>query len=298
MMIEDDYMGRSPLVMLAYVSFVVTACTSDPSLSGGPRLVQDVTLEPTAVLPTRIPSVTPVVIPVATSESVSPLEVATVEGRFPEFVLITPTLPPSKTPTLTPTISPTPTRTPVATNTVLPPLFPTFVLATLDVSSPAINPALSNQSCSTAWFFSLTATNRGCPMGAPLSTSAAYQQFQQGFMIWVQQQDAIYVFYDSVGMPRWEVFRDDYEDTLPEWDPSLWVNQPPYTWQPRRGFGLIWRNNPTLQSRIGWAVREWEEPYDTQVQIAADGTIFLAEPHGGIIGLQPGGRDWDRYITP
>ena len=117
-------------------------------------------------------------------------------------------------------------------------------------------------------------------------------------MIWVQQQRSIYTFYDSARAPRWEVFQDSYTDDQPETDPSLNAQAPPYTWQPRRGFGLIWRSKPGVRDRIGWAVREWEEPYAIQVQIAMDGAIFLADPHGGIIGLQPGGRDWDRYTAP
>jgi hypothetical protein len=130
-----------------------------------------------------------------------------------------------------------------------------------------------------------------------LTSEASYLQFQQGFMIWVGRQRSIYTVYDSANPPRWEVYQDAYSDGQPETDPALGPLAPPYTWQPRRGFGLVWRNNAGVRQRIGWAVREWEEPFTIQVQIATSGAIFLADPHGGIIVLQPGGRDWDRYAT-
>jgi hypothetical protein len=258
--------------------------------------VQDVTLEPTAILPTRIRTATPIVIPIATSERVSPPTVVTIEGRFPDFVLITPTLPPSKTLTPTSTISPTPTRTRPPTQTVPPPLFPTVITATSSLFSPAVNPATTGLNCAADWFFGQPIPVV-CPLAEPVVSTAAYQQFQQGFMIWVGQQDMIYAVYDSAEMPRWQMFRDEYQDNMPEYDPSLVLSQPPYTWQPRRGFGLVWRDNLTVQARLGWAVREWEEPFDVRLQIGLDGTIFLTEPRGGIIVLQPGGRDWDRYVT-
>jgi hypothetical protein len=293
-------MGRSPFSVLLILLVMLSACTSDPSASG-PRLVQNVTLEPTAIMPTRIQTATPIVIPIATSERISPLEVATVEGRFPEFVLITPTLPPSKTPTPTATITSTATSTRPPTQTVPPPLFPTYVMATPDVFSPAVNPGVNPVSgslnCTAEWFFRQPIP-MVCPLAQPIASTAAYQQFQQGFMIWVGQQDMIYTVYDSIETPRWQMFRDNYEDGMPEYDPALWVDQPAYTWQPRRGFGLIWRDNPGVQRRLGWAVREWEEPYDIRLQISLDGSIFLTDPRGGIIVLQTGGRDWNRYANP
>ncbi|HLV36309.1 MAG TPA: hypothetical protein VKY59_14375 [Spirillospora sp.] len=285
-------MGKCPYWLIFWL--FVFGCTSDPGISAGPRLVQEVTVEPTVALPTRAATVTAVVIPVSTSERVSPLEVATVEGRYPEFVLVTPTLPPSKTPTPTATISPTYTATRPPTATVLPPLFPTQVQ--VFITSAAVQPAInSSQSCATGWFFSQPIAS-ACPLGASLTSAASFQQFQQGFMVWVGEQDAIYAVYDSANHPRWQVFKDNFEDGMPEYDPSLVVLQPPYTWQPRRGFGLVWRENPSVRERIGWAVREWEEPYTIRLQIGMDGSVFFEDPRGGIIVLKPGGQGWDRYI--
>ncbi len=291
-------MGKGPAIFASILIFslMIAACTSDPMAASGPRLVQEATRRVTDVLPTREPSSTPVVIPVSTSEPVASAAVSTVEGEFPDFVLLTPTLPPSKTPTPTATITPTATDTPPPTATPQAPIFPTYLLATSAAVTPAA-PLVSPQVCDQNWFFSQPISST-CPQGDPLESAAVYLQFQHGFMIWVAQQDAIYTFYDSVHAPRWQVFKDMYEESTPERDPSLSPLAPAYTWQPRRGFGSVWRDNDTLRDRIGWAVAEWEEQFTIQIQLGADGTIFLADPHGGIIVMQPGGRDWDRYILP
>jgi hypothetical protein len=273
------------LVVLMLV--MIAACTTDPRQAGQPRLVLESTLRPTDVLPGLMLSPSPIVIPVATVERSTPLAMVTVAGSNPDFVLLTPTLPPSKTSTPTATQTPTDTLTPTITDT--PQFLPQVVLSPPNVSS-------AQQPCAITWFFAKSLTS-SCPLGSALVSTASFQQFQQGFMIWVGQQDAIYVVYDSARQPRWEVFRDNYEDSMPEYDPALGLQNPPYTWQPRRGFGLLWRSNEAMKERLGWAVREWEEPYTTQLQIATDGTIFLVDPRDGIIGLQAGGRDWDRYLN-
>ncbi len=271
-----------------WVMLIMVACTSDPNVTAGrPRLVQAVTLPPTDVVSRTIATPTPIVIPLATAADLATLEVITVAPDDPNFVLVTATLPPSRTPTLTPTITPTVTRTPLPS--------PTLAIRYVQQT---VAPGIGNtgpQACPLPWFFGLVLPTH-CPLGPALTSPAAYQSFQQGFMIWVGQQDAIYAIYQSPGPMRWEVFRDDYVEGLTvDFDPALDASAPDSTWQPRRGFGLIWRNNPLLQSRLGWATVEREEPYTIQVQIATDGSIFFVEPRGGIIGLQPGGREWIRY---
>ena len=295
-------MGKRPFLVLLIMIVWVSACDpgQGPRSGSGPQLLQDVTLAPTTPFPTRVLSPTPslIAIPVSTStlpsELVSPLEVSTLEAGF---VLVTPTLPPSKTPTLTPTPQATSTRTPI------PP--PTFTPGPYVVTSPAssggfngivpIPTAIGVQSgtCSTPWFFTQIAP-ASCPLNPPLVSDGSFEQFQKGYMLWIQQQDAIYVLYDSANNPRWQVFNDAFEDGMPDTDPA-YDSPPPYTWQPKRGFGLLWRNQPIVRERIGWAVIEWETPYDARVQIAGDGVIYINDPRGGVFALAPGGTDWKRY---
>lgn len=113
-------------------------------------------------------------------------------------------------------------------------------------------------------------------------------------MIWVQQLDAVYVLYDTSEQPRWQVFNDAFEngmaETIEEFD-----NPPPAAWQPRRGFGLIWREREAMRRRIGWAIIEWEVPYSVQMQTGSDGTLFINMPDNAVFMLLPNGQDWARY---
>ncbi|MBC7811443.1 MAG: hypothetical protein H7175_09855 [Burkholderiales bacterium] len=300
------------VMMLAAVSVVLAACGADQNLAArtGPRLVQDVTLAPTTPAPTRLlsPTPSPVIIPV-TSEIISPLEIVTIEA---DFELITPTLPPSKTMTLTPSMTPTltvtvpPTITPPFTLTIPPTpspiviqavIYPTAVLQQQQPPPPAPVAQPIAVACSSSWFFVSNPAPPTCPTNLASETTGAFQQFQNGAMFWVENQDAIYVLYTSASLPRWEVFNDTFEDGMPEIDPS-YANNPAYTYQPRRGFGLIWRNNQSARERLGWALSDWEFGYPAHVQVGDVGTVFLNSPRGGIYGLEPGGADWKQYDTP
>jgi hypothetical protein len=271
---------------------MLSACSPNRQESG-PRLIQDSTLAPTIIAPTRFlsPTPSPLFIPVATSAEVGITPLASVQ---PGFLLITPTLPPSKTPTQTPTRTATPAPSPTAVIFVPSLVYPTTVFQpTTPLPGVSGNGAGTPLNCGLPWFFSqpVPAT---CPLNPPLVTDGALHQFQNGLMIWVGQQDAIYVLFDSANPPRWQAINDRFAEGMPETDPAF-NNPPPYTWQPRRGFGLVWRSDFAIQQRLGWAVSEYETPYTIQVQTGADGEIYLNDTRGGIINLRPGGSDWRRY---
>ena len=284
-------MGKRPTVLSIIILLLVAACTtSEGTIDTGPRLVSDVTLGPaTQTLATRMLSPTPLG---RTPEVVSPLDVVTVDA---EFVLVTPTLPPSKTPTETPTISPTPpptfTPTFTATSTNTAPILPTSVI--IPVTGAVVIPI--PEVCDSTWFF-IQPRPANCPLNPPIADQGVYQQFQNGYMVWVRNQDAIYVMYSDNTQPRWEVFRDFFNEGMVE-DESTFNNRPPNTWQPRRGFGLLWRGNERVRNRIGWAIQQWEQPYSVQVQTADDGTIFISEPRNAIFGLVPNGINWNLYAS-
>lgn len=270
---------------------LVAACTTaEPDIDTGPRLVSERTLGPTQALPTQVVTNTPQRI---TPEQPAPLDVVTVEA---DFVLVTPTLPPSKTPTSTPTftLTPSPTRTPTQTATATATLFllPTsqFIPITRDVAAPI------NQVCDSTWFF-IEPRPASCPLNPPNVTQAVYQSFQNGHMVWVQSQDAIYVLYGDSASPRWQVFRDYFIEGMVE-ETADFDNAPaPGLWQPRRGFGLLWRDNIAVRQRIGWGTMEWEIPYSVRVQTAQDGSLFLDTPNGLIFTLLPNGINWQQTLN-
>jgi hypothetical protein len=276
---------RRWLLILGVVS-LMAACV--PQEEQGPRLVREVTVVATDILPTRVLSPTP---PPITQEVPSILQMPTSNA---DFVLVTPTLPPSKTPTttpthtLTPTLTLTPTITTTATSTSF--LLPTSEI--IAVTAPVA--ANNNQICLTNWFF-IQPRPASCPLNVPTASNGVYQTFQNGTMIWVGSQDAIYIMYNDAINPRWQVVRDYFEEGMPE--NGGFTAPGAGLYQPRRGFGLLWRNNEIIRNRVGWANIEWEMPYSVQVQTSNDGSLFLSVPGSGVIGLLPNGTSWTMYSS-
>lgn len=278
--------------ILVVIVFVMAACadSAGPLPQQGPVLVQENTLEPTIPVPTRQLSATPTRLP-ATSEVQSPLEVVTVQA---DFVLVTPTLPPSKTPTTTPTITQTPTVTPTPTVTVTAtatrPLFPTSVI----IPVTNVVPEAVDRICDSQWFF-IEPRPDNCPMAAPTASQGVFQTFEHGFMVWLGTNDMIYTLYIDSFAPQWQTFRDGFDEAMPHDSEQYAIAPNPNLYQPRRGFGLLWRENQAVRERIGWGAIEWEVPYSVQTQTAADGTLYVSDPYGGVFALFPNGSGWQRY---
>lgn len=270
---------------------LLVGCRPTPSSQGGgPVLVNVATLAPTTPAPTRAVTMTPTALVQSVAASPTrgtPLPVATIDG---DFVLVTPTLPPSKTPTASPTHTPTGTSTPLPTATFPPTLTPN---PNLILPAPVIGTVDPNNRrlCQTTWFF-VQFVPPTCPVGAASSGLGSILNFERGIMVWSQQQDSIYVFYNDPGFPRWQVFGDAYSDGMPDSDPSFDQNRPPNVWQPRRGFGLIWRQDQTLRDRIGWALRDSEAAYNQTIQASIDGVIYIGLPSSQVIGMSPSGNNW------
>jgi hypothetical protein len=280
---------RCPVILLIMIIFI-SACSEGGSSNGGdgPLLLRDVTLPPNTPGQTQnapLIVATPFGI---TQESVSPLNVVTVPA---DFVLVTPTLPPSKTPSETPTVTsePPPSQTPTVTvtSTKTQPILPTSVI--IPVTSVAVRPI--DEVCDSTWFF-LQPLPDSCPRNVPLADQGVYQQFENGYMMWVRRTDAIYVLYNDSTEPRWEVFRDYFVEGMPQ---DFDETPPENRWEPVRGFGLLWRNNTAVRTRIGWATQQQETPYSVKLQMGNDNAIFLDDPLGNIFGLTPDRNSWSLY---
>ena len=279
--------------MLAVCSIVVViAACAPPQNVRGPRLVADVAITATQNLPLGVLPTTVASPPPLTAEVPALLALPTTDA---DVVLVTPTLPPSKTPTRTPTftLTPTVTLTPTITTTSSATAFllPTSVIVPL--TSLVIAPA--NQICDSNWFF-LQPRPASCPLNIPNASNGVYQTFQNGVMVWVGSQDAIYVMYNDSGAPRWEVFRDYFSEGMEE-SSGAFGNAPANGYQPRRGFGMLWRGNEIVRNRIGWANMKDELPYSVQVQTARDGSIYISTPTTDLFGLLPSGTGWNVYST-
>ena len=92
----------------------------------------------------------------------------------------------------------------------------------------------------------------GCPLGSPpdvLSINAAYQPFQQGFMVWLNGE--ILVFYGT--SRSFQRYTDTWTEGV---DPQTSGEVAPAgLFAPVRGFNKVWANNPAVRNGLGWAIQ-------------------------------------------
>lgn len=225
----------------------------------GCGLLQDSPPTVTPILITATPDV--LILPIIATET--PAATAVLSAPTPGVALPTQALYRTATPTRPAPMTQTPTFTPTTTDTPVTPgafgyvpvgsgisgsgaittggggtcgVVPQGMIGTVFQSDPGIAAAI------------------GCPLaGASSAASSAYQPFQNGVMIWVstlglQPQAAIYAVFNNGTYQR---FNDTFQDGV---DPaSSGAAAPAGLLEPVRGFGKVWRDNPTVRDTLGWA---------------------------------------------
>jgi hypothetical protein len=132
--------------------------------------------------------------------------------------------------------------------------------------------------CPYTYFFS-AAPDAGCPQGDPVTVQAAFQAFEGGYMIWRGDNSEILALYNS---GRVERYRDSWRGETVIW------NQPPPSpevYQPVRGFGRVWVDNPALREGLGWALT-LEQGYTMSTQQSSSyryPRLYLNWPDGTVI---------------
>jgi hypothetical protein len=176
-------------------------------------------------------------------------------GLPPVFVVVvvTATPDPNVIPiTVTPAelaLAPTPEESPVATSA------PDATPGTL-TPTPSITPLVLTpfQVVITATPPGPTPTLSAFPTETRAELYIAQQDFENGFMFWISTQRVIWVMITSPTNPNegeWRIYQDTYMEGEPEIDPNL-VPPGPDLFQPRRGFGKLWRETPGLREALGW----------------------------------------------
>jgi len=123
----------------------------------------------------------------------------------------------------------------------------------------------------------------GCPTQPEKNAWMAEETFIGGKMFWRQDTDVIYVVYND---GTWQQFPNTWFAGEPETDPNI---VPPYGYyQPRRGFGELWRNNSTVRSKLSWATME-ERGFTGALEAFERGAM-LWSPNLGICMLCNDGR--------
>ena len=143
--------------------------------------------------------------------------------------------------------------------------------------------------CPDDWFFSPAPDE--CPSSPPIFTDGAEQHFEHGVMLWNRAEDHIYVLFDNAH-PNWKGFVDRWEEGDPESDPN--IVPPEGLYQPVRGFGLIWREEPGVRDQLGWATGP-EVGYPTAIQRTSRykyNDTYIQALDGGVWKLGPEGSVW------
>jgi hypothetical protein len=159
--------------------------------------------------------------------------------------------------------------------------------------------------CPVPWFFS--PAPRACPTD-PVISDAAEQHFEHGTTIWfrepwvsgVDEGGWIFVLYEDRGQwfsYKWYVYEDEWIEGEADRDPSL--TPPPGLYQPVRGFGFLWRQNPQVRERLGWAVDQ-EVGFSTILQHTAVmkyRSTYLRALDGNVWYLGPERSSWEKILV-
>jgi len=117
----------------------------------------------------------------------------------------------------------------------------------------------------------LTPTPDPFPTPVTAQINVAEQRFQNGRMFWLQPVDQIWVMtFDDDDEPIWSVYDNTFFEGDLEIDPE--IEAPIDLYQPERGFGKLWRENPEVRQALGWAI-EPEFGHSTRYEYHAGGTV-------------------------
>jgi hypothetical protein len=123
----------------------------------------------------------------------------------------------------------------------------------------------------------------GCPLGSPPTTinfSSASQTFERGAMLWLSESPGyIFILFND------GTFRRVVDTFDPNTDPVSGGETPPTgLFEPVRGFGKVWRMEPGVRDRLGWATGQ-ELGGSSVVLDFVRGRMISANTRGDILVL-------------
>lgn len=177
---------------------------------------------------------------------------------------------------------------------------PPFTLQVFDTSDPiqaseAVEISLPFQwPCNHSYFFEPAPAL--CPASLAIESSAAEQPFEGGVMIWLEFTESVYIF--DRDDSSWRRFDDTWSEEQPESDPA--IVPPAGLFQPIRGFGKVWRENPEIREKLGWALGPelgFESILQEQKQEIPDLSVFFIKTFNGqIFALTDRGLDQGDWV--
>lgn len=114
-------------------------------------------------------------------------------------------------------------------------------------------------------------------------------------MVWIEAADSIVVLFAD---KSWQQFEDTWDETQPESDPAIVA--PAERYQPIRGFGKVWRTQPVVRQRLGWALSP-ELAFETVMQPQSEDSeslsvVFLKLFNGQVAALIDRGADNKEWL--
>ena len=124
---------------------------------------------------------------------------------------------------------------------------------------------------------------------ATVTSYAAYQSYQRGFMIWRADNESVYVFYANDGSSggSYSVFPINAYRYLP--DNPFADSAPAGLVRPINAFGRVWGHNQTVRNGLGWAV-ETERGFNTTIVMTGLVPQTMTLPDGGALLLTQSGQ--------
>ncbi len=103
-------------------------------------------------------------------------------------------------------------------------------------------------------------TRLGCSISEQAGVQGEEVYFQNGHMLWRPEAGLIYVLFVAEQPGGWAAFADTFQPGDTDSEPSL---EPPTPLsggaiydQPTGRFGKLWRENPRVRERLGWAIKQ------------------------------------------
>lgn len=194
-------------------------------------------------------------------------------------------------------VPPTPVPpTPVPPTPVLPTPFPTPTATAIPGPTPSLPtcPITPILGFGRIWStYSGVRDRLGCPVETETNTWSAEETFVNGYMFWRGDLGVIYTLFSD---GKFQQFVDTWTSAEPEWDTS--IVPPAGLYQPKRGFGKVWREGVvppslTVRDKLSWATAE-ERGLMASWQAYAGGLMIWSNTQG-IFVLYYDNYTWERY---
>ncbi len=128
----------------------------------------------------------------------------------------------------------------------------------------------------------------GCPQETYQDILAATQNFENGLMVWSELTKTNRRIWAYLSYGSYEIYSDTWTEA--DGDTPAGMSAPEGKYLPRRGFGKVWRDDPGLRSRIGYAIEQYEQARTATVQRFDNGWMVWIKETDIVYVFGP--QDW------